>query len=116
VLADLERATALEPRAAFVIRTMVVHEYRRILLRATALPPELLPAGWPGHTARELAAALYGRVHAAASDYASSVLSNEHGALPRPVPGFFARFGGLDARRAATAVARRAPESHAEHT
>lgn len=91
----LERSGPVDPEAAFVLRTLLVHEYRRILLKATALPPALLPPDWPGHTARGLAAALYRALHAPALRHAAAIFSNEGGALPAPDAGYYARFGGL---------------------
>jgi phenylacetic acid degradation operon negative regulatory protein len=80
---------------AFVLRTLLIHEYRRVLLKSTELPPALLPAHWPGHRARALTASLYRRLHAAASDYCQSALENAAGPLPAPTPAFLQRFGGL---------------------
>ena len=85
----------LEPRAAFVLRTLLIHEYRRVLLKSTELPPALLPAHWPGHAARELTTRLYRRLHQAASGYCQSALENAAGALPPPAAPFLERFGGL---------------------
>ncbi|MHA1568660.1 MAG: PaaX family transcriptional regulator [Alphaproteobacteria bacterium] len=40
--------------SSFVLRTLMVHEYRRILLRDPDLPDALLPADWAGAEARRL--------------------------------------------------------------
>lgn len=86
---------AVDARDAFLLRTLLIHEYRRLLLKSTELPPALLPAQWPGHAARTLTAALYGRLHAPASCYCQSALENALGPLPPPGTAFFTRFGGL---------------------
>ncbi len=86
---------ALEPRAAFVLRTLLIHEYRRVLLKSTELPPALLPSQWPGHAARDLTASLYRRLHTAASAYCQCALENAAGPLPPPRLAFLERFGGL---------------------
>lgn len=44
---------------AFELRTLLIHAYRRILLRDPALPEDQLPKDWPGHHARVLTATLY---------------------------------------------------------
>lgn len=93
--AMLTAQPALAPRDAFVLRTLLIHEYRRVLLKSTELPPDLLPAGWPGHAARDLTAALYRCLHGAASAYCQSALENAAGPLPAPAPAFLQRFGGL---------------------
>lgn len=88
---------AVAPREAFILRVLLVHEYRRILLRSADLPPELLPAAWPGHAARALATRLYQHLHVPAGTHARALLGNENGPLPAPEPAFAARFGGLAA-------------------
>ncbi len=45
--------------AAFALRTMVVHELRRARLADPELPPQTLPAGWPGPAAVAVASAVY---------------------------------------------------------
>ncbi|MGE3846203.1 MAG: phenylacetic acid degradation operon negative regulatory protein PaaX [Gammaproteobacteria bacterium] len=83
------------PSEAFLLRVLLVHEYRRILLRSADLPPELLPGAWPGHAARALASRLYQALHSPACLHASAALANEHGPLPAPDAAFVTRFGGL---------------------
>ena len=85
----------LEPGDAFVLRTLLIHEYRRMLLKSTELPPALLPESWPGHPARALTARLYRCLHGAASEYCCFALENGAGPLPAPSAAFHQRFGGL---------------------
>ena len=47
---------------AFLLRILLVHDYRRLLLRDPELPEVLLPADWSGHSARLLCKALYQRL------------------------------------------------------
>jgi len=96
--APFERLLAVTPapRDAFVLRTLLIHEYRRVLLKSTELPPALLPPAWPGHAARDVTARLYRRLHASASRYCQSALQNAAGPLPAPSAAFRQRFGGLD--------------------
>lgn len=49
----------LTPAEAFFVRTLLIHEYRRVLLRDPNLPEALLPSGWPGVQARQLCENLY---------------------------------------------------------
>jgi len=44
---------------SFLLRLLLIHDYRRLLLRDPLLPADLLPAKWPGETARETCQALY---------------------------------------------------------
>lgn len=58
----LQQAASLSARDAFFARTLLIHEYRKVLLRDPNLPQALLPTGWSGLLARQLCEALYGRL------------------------------------------------------
>ncbi len=45
LIAAYGRSSAVEPRTAFLVRTLLIQEYRKVLLRDPQLPDELLPAG-----------------------------------------------------------------------
>jgi phenylacetic acid degradation operon negative regulatory protein len=77
---------------AFAARILLVHEYRRIVLRDPILPAELLPAGWPGAEARELCAGLYHRLLPASERWLDNHGQNERGKLPPPGPELRERF------------------------
>ena len=47
---------------AFLLRILLIHDYRRLLLRDPELPDVLLPPGWAGQQARLLCNALYRRL------------------------------------------------------
>jgi phenylacetic acid degradation operon negative regulatory protein len=49
----------LSPGDAMAARTLLLHDWRRIVLRDPALPDALLPAGWIGHKARKLVRQTY---------------------------------------------------------
>jgi phenylacetic acid degradation operon negative regulatory protein len=84
--------------SAFVIRTLLIHEYRKIHLQDPLLPPALLPADWVGTTAYDLSRRLYCSVFAAAENYLSNTASTTTEPLPPADRSAYARFGGLDAR------------------
>lgn len=48
-----------DPLQAMVARTLLIHDYRRIVLHAPALPADILPPDWPGTAARRLCANAY---------------------------------------------------------
>lgn len=54
---------------SFVLRILLIHEYRRILLRDPVLPDELLPPQWAGKRARQLTARIYLAIAAQAEDW-----------------------------------------------
>jgi phenylacetic acid degradation operon negative regulatory protein len=80
------------PADALVARLLLIHEFRRIVLRDPALPTGLLPPDWPGKDSRALAARIYRRLVPAAELFLDRNARNEHGPLPPPDAGFFRRF------------------------
>jgi phenylacetic acid degradation operon negative regulatory protein len=84
-----------DPETCFTLRALLIHEYRRIILRDPELPAELLPPDWAGASARVLCRNLYRRVAPAAERFVMSVLETADGPLPEPRPYYFQRFGGL---------------------
>jgi phenylacetic acid degradation operon negative regulatory protein len=85
----------LAPADAFLVRTLLIHEYRKIHLRDPLLPPSLLPADWPGTPAYEVCRAVYERVFRAAEDHLSEVGARLDGNLPAPASAVYQRFAGL---------------------
>jgi phenylacetic acid degradation operon negative regulatory protein len=88
-------ADGLTPEQAFVIRTLLIHAYRRVQLHDPQLPVELLPTPWPGAQAYELTRQIYLDVYAAAERHIDATLRGEDAAAPAAEPAFFDRFGGL---------------------
>lgn len=90
---------ALAPQAAFLVRTLLVHEYRKIHLQDPLLPPALLPAEWVGTEAYALTASLYAAVFAGAEQFLTETGGTIAGALPPAGAEVHARFGGRHAVR-----------------
>lgn len=80
---------------AFILRTLLLHEYRKIHLRDPLLPAALLPKDWVGSDAQRLCRELYARVFPASEHYLSATVQTRAGALPAPTSEIFQRFGGL---------------------
>jgi phenylacetic acid degradation operon negative regulatory protein len=93
--AALAKTDKVNPRTAFVTRTLLVQEYRKVLLRDPQLPQELLPAGWHGTAAYQLCRNLYKGLYQAADDYLSDFMETADGPLPPPAGDYLQRFGGL---------------------
>jgi phenylacetic acid degradation operon negative regulatory protein len=87
---------AVTDEAAFIVRTLLIHEYRKIHLQDPLLPPALLPVNWVGAAAYDLSKHLYSTVFPAAERYLSNTASTTAGALPNADSSAFARFGGLE--------------------
>ena len=81
---------------AFQARTLLIHEYRRIMLKDPFLPDELLCTNWNGRAARQLCANLYQQLWQSAERYISSHLETADGPLPAANQKFLRRFGGLN--------------------
>ena len=95
LMAALETAGDLAPLSAMAARTLLIHDFRRAALRDPLLPDALRAADWPGAGARDLAARLYRRLLAASEIWLDGCDGAPDGALPRPKPAFYGRFGGL---------------------
>lgn len=91
----MESANELDPELCFMVRILLMHDYRRALLRDPMLPDELLAADWPGSAARLLCRNLYRLIQAPAERYLMSVLETAEGPLPEASPSYYTRFGGL---------------------
>lgn len=94
VRAAVGESGALAPQAAFVVRTLLIHEYRKIHLQDPLLPPALLPAQWVGAEAYELTAALYAAVSGATERFLTETGRTMAGPLPPAGAEAQARFGG----------------------
>ena len=77
---------------AFYLRTFLIHEYRRVLLRDPGLPSALLARDWPGHRARDLTETIYRNVLESSERYIDAHFECEAGRLPQTSPEFARRF------------------------
>jgi phenylacetic acid degradation operon negative regulatory protein len=95
VQAELKRHRDIEPKDAFLVRTLLIHEYRRLHLRDPLLPAQLLRPNWPGVQAAMLCRDIYGRVFGPSEAYLSRVASRIAGPLPTADASVLQRFGGI---------------------
>lgn len=87
--------STLDPEQCFMVRTLLIHEYRRVMLRDPLLPEQLLPPQWPGSAARLLCRNVYRLTQRLTEQHLVATLQTPDGPLPKAAPYFFARFGGL---------------------
>ncbi|MEO8305609.1 MAG: phenylacetic acid degradation operon negative regulatory protein PaaX [Betaproteobacteria bacterium] len=85
---------AHDPAQSFIVRTLLIHAYRRVLLRDPQLPAALLPLDWPGRAAFALCRDFYWLTHRAAERHLLATLSTDRGTLPPASADFYRRFGG----------------------
>ncbi len=87
----LSKRKAIDPLQSFVIRTMLIHEFRRIQLRDPQLPDALLAAAWPGKKARQLCREIYEMVLAASEQHLMDTIRTD-GPTPPAAASLFTRF------------------------
>ncbi len=100
ILPELQKAQAndgdLDPQQCFLLRTLMIHQYRRLLLKDPHLPEQLLPIGWAGNTARALCQNVYLLCYKASEEYLTQTQETAQGQLPAPSASFYLRFGGIN--------------------
>ena len=92
---ELQSEDTLNPAECLILRILLIHEYRKILLRDPLLPDELLPGDWEGRSAKQLCRNLYRQIYVRAEQWLDENLENASGPLPGPGEKFYKRFGGL---------------------
>ena len=95
ILKTVCNGKSMDPAQSLHVRTLLIHEYRRILLRDPQLPAPLLPKNWSGTAAYDLCHDIYSAIHRSADEYLSEFAETADGPLPPPAPYFNRRFGGL---------------------
>ena len=88
----IERRAALPEGDAFTARILLIHHYRRVVLRDPLLPIALLPRDWPGRAARALCGDIYRALLPASEQWLDRYGSNETGPLPKAGSELWRRF------------------------
>ena len=88
----LAKEKSLSDRQNFLLRILLIHEYRRILLKDHELPEKMLPEKWAGYSANQLAKAFYRLLEKKSCRYISCSLENMNGTLPGAIDEFDNRF------------------------
>jgi phenylacetic acid degradation operon negative regulatory protein len=79
----LDRGNTLSDAEAFTARILLIHHYRRVVLRDPLLPVALLPKDWPGSAARTLCGTIYRALLGPSEQWLDQHGSNEKGPLPK---------------------------------
>jgi phenylacetic acid degradation operon negative regulatory protein len=90
-------SAAWTPEAAFMVRTLLIHAFRRVLLHDPLLPRELLPPSWPGEDAYNLCRIIYRRIYQTAEERITAALAEDLTSSSDALDVFHLRFGGLPA-------------------
>lgn len=56
---NLTALHSLSPLDAMALRTLLIHDWRRTMLRLAEIPPELAPPDWPEAACRDMVGAIY---------------------------------------------------------
>ena len=92
----LDPHSEIDAQSAFLMRILLIHDYRRLLLRDPELPDVLLPAEWSGQKARLLCRELYRRLLAPSERHLDNFLQLANGTIPKASPMLSARFQNED--------------------
>jgi phenylacetic acid degradation operon negative regulatory protein len=90
----IERGEQLSDADAFTARILLIHHYRRVVLRDPLLPTALLPKDWPGRAARRLCGDIYRGLLAPSEQWLDLNGSSENGPLPAAGAELRRRFEG----------------------
>jgi phenylacetic acid degradation operon negative regulatory protein len=90
---QLSRRAKLSELEAFTARILLIHQYRRVVLRDPLLPAALLPKDWPGKAARALCGEIYRGLVPASERWLDRYGLNERGPLPSAAVELTRRFG-----------------------
>jgi phenylacetic acid degradation operon negative regulatory protein len=89
----IDRREPLADVDAFTARILLIHYYRRVVLRDPLLPAALLPRDWPGPAARQLCGEIYRGLLPASERWLDRNGVNETGPLPAAAEELARRFG-----------------------
>jgi len=84
----------LTPAESFFVRTLLIHEYRRVLLRDPNLPSSFLPPDWPGLHARRLCESIYRKLLPASEQFLLAHIETSDGRLVETPTAIFNRIPG----------------------
>jgi phenylacetic acid degradation operon negative regulatory protein len=87
-----EDGEEVDGRSAFLTRTLLVHAYRRIVLREPELPAELWPRAWTGETAYQVAARCYQALAGSSEAHLAMTCETDGAPLPPLDPGYAERY------------------------
>jgi len=85
----------VDAETAFMIRTLLITEYRKLAIRDPRLPDELLPQPWSGYNSFTLCRSIYQKVIKPSEAYLSEVIRTADGGLSSTPKEIYDRFGGF---------------------
>ncbi len=89
---SIKNIKQLSPIDALVLRCLLIHEWRRLLLRTPLLPIELQTKSWPEHACRQHVHALYHQLIDGSEAWLDEHGTSVHGPLPSAIKDIHHRF------------------------
>lgn len=98
VLESTIKSTVLDPKSCFLLRTLLIHKFRRILLREPELPAELVAQDAVNNKARKITEMLYKLITSEADQHFLSLAESDNGHFHKAADDYYSRFGGVHSR------------------
>ncbi|WP_262297488.1 PaaX family transcriptional regulator [Microvirga sesbaniae] len=95
-LGALERGAGFTSLDALLVRILLIHDYRRAVLKDPQLPSRLLPGPWAGTGARALCGTIYRTLLPAAERWIDTHAQSDLGPLPAVDETFRQRFAAAE--------------------
>lgn len=95
-LGALERGAGFTSLEALLVRILLIHDFRRAVLKDPLLPAQLLPGSWAGTTARALCGRIYRTLLPTAERWIDTHAQNDAGPLPPVDQNFRRRFAAAE--------------------
>ena len=77
---------------SFLLRVLLVHEFRRVLLQDHELSKSMLPNDWSGSIARKLISNIYQSIQKSSCNHIVASMESQNGLLPKASSDFHTRF------------------------
>ena len=87
-----DKSEPLNNTECFLLRVILIHDYRRILLRDPDFPQAMLTQGWVGYEAHDLVKRMYKILRTSSTAYIEENMNNAQGKLPEASNKFHQRF------------------------
>jgi phenylacetic acid degradation operon negative regulatory protein len=84
-----------DPELCFLLRTILIHKFRHLLLHEPELPRELVPDDCLSHPTRDITERLYKLITENAESHFAGIAEGLNGGLSELSDEYFTRFGGL---------------------
>lgn len=92
ILNKHDKSEQLCTTECFLLRAILIHDYRRILLRDPDFPQAMLSQGWVGYEAHDLVKKMYKVLGEPSTAYIEKNMNNAQGKLPEASNKFHQRF------------------------